>query len=105
MPHQLLFYLSSFHHQIFNGRKTDQCGVVIFGSEGQPQPIIIIFSKTFRIDTKNAINAARGGYESVVEYIPIAQPNSSTIAKIDALQASITSGDRTVSRAISFVKT
>lgn len=23
--------------QIFNGRKTDQCGVIVFGSEGQEQ--------------------------------------------------------------------
>ncbi|KAF9560191.1 SPOC domain-like protein [Agrocybe pediades] len=62
---------------IFNKRKTDQCGVVIFGSE----------------DTKNFINTARGGYESVVEYIPIAHPNAGTLAKLDALEASTTSGD------------
>ncbi|KDR84736.1 hypothetical protein GALMADRAFT_233050 [Galerina marginata CBS 339.88] len=62
---------------IFNGRKTDQCGVIVFGSE----------------DTNNIINTANGGYNNVVEYIPIGQPNASTLAKIDALEASTTAGD------------
>jgi ATP-dependent DNA helicase 2 subunit 2 len=29
--------------QIFNGRKTDQCGVIVFGSEGQDQKTNIQF--------------------------------------------------------------
>jgi ATP-dependent DNA helicase 2 subunit 2 len=49
------------------------------------------------LETKNIINAENGGYENVLEYIPIAQPNAGTIAKIDALQPSATSGDRMVS--------
>jgi ATP-dependent DNA helicase 2 subunit 2 len=45
-------------------------------------------------ETKNIVNTANGGYENVLEYIPIAQPNAATIAKVDALRASSTSGDR-----------
>lgn len=36
-----------------------------------------------------------GGYETVTEYIPIAQPNASTLAKINALEPSTVTGDRT----------
>ena len=49
------------------------------------------------VETKNivnAANAAEGGYENVFEYIPIGQPNASTMVKINALEASTTSGDR-----------
>ncbi|EJF58779.1 SPOC domain-like protein [Dichomitus squalens LYAD-421 SS1] len=63
--------------QIFNGRKTDKCGVILFGSE----------------ETNNMINDANGGYEHVAEYIPIAQPNSATLAKLAALEPSTVSGD------------
>ncbi|KAF9480417.1 SPOC domain-like protein [Pholiota conissans] len=62
---------------VYNGRKTDQCGVIVFGSE----------------HTRNIVNAANGGYDNVLEYIPIAQPNSNTITKIDALEPSSVSGD------------
>ena len=57
--------------QIFNGRKTDKCGVIVFGAE----------------DTRNLVNDENpDGYENVVEYIPIAQPNAGTLAKLQALQ-------------------
>ena len=84
--------------QIFNSRKTDQCGVILFGSEG----IATVGSLHFLqlkspLETKNIINAENGGYENVLEYIPIAQANASTLAKIDALQPSAISGDRMVS--------
>lgn len=46
------------------------------------------------LETKNVVNAANGGYENVLEYIPIGQPNASTMAKINALEASTTCGDR-----------
>ncbi|GLB36606.1 putative SPOC domain-like protein [Lyophyllum shimeji] len=62
---------------IYNGRKTDQCGVIVFGSE----------------ETDNIINEKHGGYENVSEYIPIGQPNAATLAKIDALQPSSVAGD------------
>ncbi|KAH7908209.1 SPOC like C-terminal domain-containing protein [Hygrophoropsis aurantiaca] len=62
---------------IFNGRKTDQCGVILFGSE----------------ETDNIISEKSGGYEHVSEYIPIAQPNAGTLAKLDALKPSEVSGD------------
>ena len=64
--------------QIFNGRKTDKCGVILFGSE----------------ETNNIVNDASGGYEHVSEYIPIAQPNSATLAKLAALEPSTVCGDR-----------
>jgi ATP-dependent DNA helicase 2 subunit 2 len=65
--------------QIFNGRKTDQCGVIVFGAD----------------KTRNILNKRmKGGYERVLEYIPIAQPNSGTLAKLDALEPSGDAGDR-----------
>ncbi|KAI0735882.1 SPOC domain-like protein [Earliella scabrosa] len=63
--------------QIFNGRKTDKCGVILFGTEG----------------TNNVINQQNGGYEHVTEYIPIAQPNSGTLAKLTTLKPSTVAGD------------
>ncbi|KAK0456861.1 SPOC domain-like protein [Armillaria borealis] len=62
---------------IYNGRKTDQCGVIVFGSE----------------DTDNIVNRNNGGYENVSEYIHIAQPNAATLAKLDRLEPSETTGD------------
>ncbi|KAK0446455.1 SPOC domain-like protein [Desarmillaria tabescens] len=62
---------------IYNGRKTDQCGVIVFGSE----------------DTDNIVNQKNGGYENVSEYIHIAQPNAATLAKLDRLEPSDTTGD------------
>ncbi|KAH9938974.1 SPOC domain-like protein [Epithele typhae] len=62
---------------IFNGRKTDQCGVILFGTEG----------------TNNIINAEHGGYEHVTELIPVQQPNHSTLSKLAALEASSVVGD------------
>jgi hypothetical protein len=81
--------------QIYNGRKTDQCGVIVFGSEGiswsgYPSCSMLISY----IETKNIVNSANGGYDNVLEYIPIAQPNANTIAKLDALEPSTVSGDR-----------
>ncbi|KAI0039555.1 SPOC domain-like protein [Auriscalpium vulgare] len=62
---------------IFNGRKTDQCGVILFGTD----------------DTDNTINDKDGGYEHVSEFIPIGQPNAGTLAKLASLQPSETIGD------------
>ena len=44
--------------------------------------------------TDNIINDKNGGYENVEDYIPIGQPNSGTLAKLDALQPSDVTGDR-----------
>jgi ATP-dependent DNA helicase 2 subunit 2 len=44
-------------------------------------------------DTDNIINDKDGGYEHVTEYIPIAQPNSGTLARIDAIEPSTVAGD------------
>lgn len=64
--------------QIFNGRKTDQCGVILFGSD----------------KTRNIVNKRmKDGYERVEEYISIAQPNAATLAKLDALVPSDEPGD------------
>ena len=47
------------------------------------------------LETNNPVNKREGGYENVSEYIPVEQPNSSTIAKLDELRASEDSiGDR-----------
>ncbi|KAM6497865.1 SPOC domain-like protein [Amanita muscaria] len=62
---------------IFGGRKTEQCGIITFGSE----------------TTNNMINQTNGGYDNVYEYVGIGQPNNGTIAKLDALQPSTVSGD------------
>ena len=45
-------------------------------------------------DTNNAINAENEGYEHVTEYIPIAQPNHTTLAKLAAHEPSSVVGDR-----------
>ncbi|KAF8845541.1 ku80-like protein [Paxillus ammoniavirescens] len=73
----LQFVKMKIQEMIFNGRKTDQCGVVIFGSE----------------ETDNIINGKNGGYDHVAEYIRIGQPNAGTLAKLDELRASGTAGD------------
>lgn len=39
-------------------------------------------------ETDNVVNEDKGGYNHVSEYIPIAQPNISTLAKLQQLRAS-----------------
>ncbi|GBE78688.1 ATP-dependent DNA helicase II subunit 2 [Sparassis crispa] len=73
----LQFVMLKIQEMIFNSRKTDQCGVILFGSE----------------ETDNMINEKNGGYENVSEYIPIAQPNAGTLAKLAALRPSEVIGD------------
>ena len=51
-------------------------------------------SPTRLSDTKNIINDQAGGYENVVEYIPIGTPNAGTLAKLNQLTASSVYGDR-----------
>uniref|UniRef100_D8QKI4 ATP-dependent DNA helicase II subunit 2 n=1 Tax=Schizophyllum commune (strain H4-8 / FGSC 9210) TaxID=578458 RepID=D8QKI4_SCHCM len=68
----LQFVKLKIQEMIYNGRKTDKCGVIIFGCD----------------ETNNPVNEREGGYENVSEYIPVEQPNSSTIAKLDELRAS-----------------
>ena len=47
-------------------------------------------------ETDNIVNESQDGqgYENVTEYIKIGTPNISTLAKLDALEASETFGDR-----------
>ncbi|KAF7367429.1 SPOC domain-like protein [Mycena sanguinolenta] len=74
----LQFVKLKIQEMIFNGRKTDQCGVIVFGSR----------------KTKNILHTKmKEGYEDVLEYIPIGQPNAGTLAKLDALKPSNNSGD------------
>ncbi|KAJ6626980.1 ku80-like protein [Mycena sp. CBHHK59/15] len=74
----LQFVKLKIQEMIFNGRKTDKCGVIVFGSD----------------ETKNILNKRmKEGYERVQEYIPIAQPNAATLAKLDALEPSDDAGD------------
>ncbi len=71
--------------KIFHGRKTEQCGVILFGTE----------------ETHNLINEANGGYDHVTEYIPIAQPNVNTLTKLQQLRPSEDCvGDRKLSSEI-----
>ena len=80
--------------QIFNGRKTEQCGVILFGTEGATSSAFVLNLPDGLTGTSNIINEKNGGYERVSEYIPIGQPNNGTLAKLQALQASEESGDR-----------
>ncbi|KAI0638826.1 SPOC domain-like protein [Trametes polyzona] len=73
----LQYIMLKVQEMIFNGRKTDKCGIILFGSE----------------ETSNVLNEAHGGYEHVSEYVPIAHPNASTLAKLQALEPSTVSGD------------
>ncbi|PPQ67012.1 hypothetical protein CVT24_011306 [Panaeolus cyanescens] len=58
---------------IYNGRKTDQCNVILFGTD----------------ETNNILAPENEGfYGHVSEYIPIAQPNAGTISKLNDLEAS-----------------
>ncbi|OCH84687.1 ku80-like protein [Obba rivulosa] len=77
LEYSLQFVKLKIQEMIFNGRKTDQCGVILFGTD----------------DTDNIVNEKNGGYEHVTEYIPIAQPDAGTLAKISAIQPSETTGD------------
>ncbi|KAF7340174.1 SPOC domain-like protein [Mycena venus] len=74
----LQFVKLKIQEMIFNGRKTDQCGVIVFGSD----------------KTRNILNKRmKEGYDRVLEYIPIGQPNAGTLAKLDALEPSDEAGD------------
>ncbi|KZT08940.1 SPOC domain-like protein [Laetiporus sulphureus 93-53] len=77
LEYSLQFVKYKIQEMIYNGRKTEQCGVILFGTEG----------------THNVINEKNSGYDHVMEYIPIAQPNAGTLARLDALRASTVSGD------------
>ncbi len=80
--------------QIFNGRKTDKCGVILFGTDGMSACNINTVRYQRFVGTSNAINKQNGGYEHVTEFIPIAQPNAATLAKLQALEPSAVAGDR-----------
>ncbi|KZV74777.1 SPOC domain-like protein [Peniophora sp. CONT] len=73
----LQFVKLKMQEMIYNGRKTDQCGVILFGSDR----------------TKNIINDRDGSYEHVEEFIPIAQASAATLAKLDTLRPSSSFGD------------
>ncbi|KAJ6569542.1 SPOC like C-terminal domain-containing protein [Mycena capillaripes] len=74
----LQFVKLKIQEMIFTGRKTDQCGVIVFGAD----------------KTRNILNKKmKDGYERVLEYIPIAQPSAGTLAKLDALEPSDEAGD------------
>ncbi|KAG6902972.1 hypothetical protein C0995_008545 [Termitomyces sp. Mi166 len=76
----LQFVKLKIQEMIYNGRKTDQCGVIVFGSEGKSY-------------SNNIINKKSGGYENVSNYIPIAQPNAATLTKLDELKPTHKYGD------------
>ncbi|KAI0307520.1 SPOC domain-like protein [Multifurca ochricompacta] len=68
----LQFAMLKIQEMIFNGRKTDQCGVILFGTD----------------ETNNIINRKDGGYDHVTEFLQIGQPNADTLAKLASLRAS-----------------
>ncbi|KDQ17714.1 hypothetical protein BOTBODRAFT_155793 [Botryobasidium botryosum FD-172 SS1] len=77
----LQFVMMKVQEMIFNGRKTDKCGVILYGTPG----------------TKNILNDEHANeYPNVTEFIPIIQPTPSTLSKIASIRASedsTTSGD------------
>ncbi|KAF7310439.1 Ku domain-containing protein [Mycena chlorophos] len=74
----LQFVKLKIQEMIFNGRKTDKCGVILMGST----------------KTRNILNKAmKDGYEHIEEYIKIDQPNPATLAKLDALETTDETGD------------
>ncbi|KAG8743940.1 hypothetical protein FRC10_011126 [Ceratobasidium sp. 414] len=76
----LQYVMLKVQEMIHNGRKTDQCGVILFGTE----------------DTKNIVEDEHPGegYTNIVEYIPIAHPTPATLGKIAAIAPSTHFGDR-----------
>ncbi|THG94528.1 hypothetical protein EW026_g6962 [Hermanssonia centrifuga] len=85
----LQFVKLKIQEMIYNGRKTDQCGVILFGTEGEFY-ILYICS---HFQTENIVHSKDGGYDHVYEYIPIAQPTAATLAKLSGLEPSTDVGD------------
>ncbi|KAJ8520350.1 hypothetical protein ONZ45_g2822 [Pleurotus djamor] len=78
LEYALQFVKLKIQDMVYNGRKTDQCGVITFGSE----------------ETNNIVHdKMKDGYENVSEFIPIAQPGIGTLAKLDTLEPSSVPGD------------
>ncbi|CAE6456567.1 unnamed protein product [Rhizoctonia solani] len=75
----LQYVMLKVQEMIHNGRKTDQCGVILFGTE----------------ETNNVVeNVHPGeGYANIVEYIPIAHPTPATLSKVAAITPSTHFGD------------
>ncbi|KAF8708422.1 SPOC domain-like protein, partial [Rhizoctonia solani] len=75
----LQYVMLKVQEMIHNGRKTDQCGVILFGTE----------------ETNNVVEDAHPGegYTNIVEYIPIAHPTPATLSKIAAISPSTHFGD------------
>ncbi|EMD41347.1 hypothetical protein CERSUDRAFT_146244 [Gelatoporia subvermispora B] len=77
LEYALQFVKLKVQEMIYHGRKTEQCGLILFGTD----------------DTDNTVNEKNGGYEHVSEYIPILQPDVRTLAKISGIEPSETTGD------------
>ncbi|KAJ3980021.1 SPOC domain-like protein [Lentinula detonsa] len=77
LQYALQYVKFKIQDMIYNGRKTDQCGVITFGTD----------------ETDNQINSRHGGYENVTEYISIAAPSATTLRKLDELEPSDVFGD------------
>ncbi|KAG8902590.1 ATP-dependent DNA helicase II subunit 2 [Tulasnella sp. 403] len=73
----LQFVMLKIQDMIYNGRKTDQCGVILFGTR----------------KTKNTVNTQHGGYDHVTEYIPIGQPTAHTLDLVSAIGPGAFEGD------------
>ncbi|KAF8330432.1 SPOC domain-like protein [Cantharellus anzutake] len=73
----LKYVKHKIQQMIFAGRKSDKCGVILFGTEG----------------TNNVVSDVHGGYDHVTEFLPIHQPNARTLYKLDTIKPSSTVGD------------
>ncbi len=61
---------------------------MLFGSDGRSSQYSSEIVQGYATETNNIVNDKHGGYDHVSLYIPIAQPNAHTLAKLAALEAS-----------------
>lgn len=90
---QTLFLLADIcSHELYSARKTEQCGIVTFGTIGSTYCSSVGCYLTFdrsEIETNNRVYAtSKSGYEYIDEFIPLAHPTTATLKKLDELEPS-----------------
>ncbi|GJE94221.1 ku80-like protein [Phanerochaete sordida] len=73
----LQFVKLKVQEMIYHERKTDQCGILLFGSS----------------NTDNHVSRTQGGYDHIEELMPIAHPTANVITQISAVTPSTEIGD------------
>ncbi|KAF9073952.1 SPOC like C-terminal domain-containing protein [Rhodocollybia butyracea] len=74
LEYALQYVKLKIQHMVYSARKTEQCGIVTFGTIGK---------------TNNRVYAtSKSGYEYIDEFIPIAHPTTATLKKLDGLEPS-----------------